>query len=180
MKQDVRNTNIYLGKFARLLRLVLENSSKEKISLEKEVEMLQTYLDLEKLRFGEDFNPLLEVGQAIEQDISYLPPMIIQPYIENAIKHGLFHQKGEKNLSVQFIKKGKEIICEIRDNGIGRQASAVINKRRSKIHNSFSQKANEKRIDLINAVEEEKISLKIEDLNPGTLVSIGFPQKHWS
>ncbi len=177
MKQDVRSTNIYLGKFASLLRLVLANSSKEKITLEKELKMLRTYLDLEKLRFGDDFNVSIIIDPQLEPDIVLIHPMILQPYIENAIKHGLLHQKGSKRLDIEFRKEGQYVICYISDNGIGRDASKAISKRREKYHTSFSQEANEKRIDLINAVEKEKVSLEISDLSPGTQVKIGFPQQ---
>lgn len=101
--------------------------------------------------------------------------MIIQPYIENAIKHGLLHQKGLKILTIHFKLHPKYLTCTINDNGIGRKASQEINARRAKYHKSFASKANEQRIDLINAVSAKKIQIQILDQHPGTQVILHFP-----
>lgn len=179
MMDDARSSNLYLSHFASLMRKTLEFSSEQFISLEDEIEMLELYLQLEKLRFGDDFH--YEVITDLNQhDPEYLiPTMLIQPYVENAIKHGLLHKKGNKQLTISFRKLDNRLCCEIRDNGVGRSKSEEINRRQPFRHHSFSTKANESRIDLINQTLSQKIDFKIIDLKEngvgvGTVVIFFF------
>ena len=170
MQKELRNANIYLGKFADLMRKTLEYSSKEHIPLNTELEILSLYLDLEKLRFGDELQSDIELDISEEYYESLqIPSMLLQPYVENAIKHGLLHKAGEKKLKIRFYTQGNHLICEIHDNGVGRKRSEKINKRRQLYHRSFASEANKKRIDLINEAAEEQISLTYEDLYEGDL-----------
>lgn len=180
MLRDIRNSNIYLGKFADLMRKILAYSSKNFISLTDETELLQLYLELEKLRFGDEFNATIhcEIDENQLDEIQ-IPSMIIQPYAENAIKHGLLHKEGFKELKIIFSFENETLTCEIIDNGIGREKSAEIKQRREKNHVSFSSKANKKRIDLIKESTNKNISLEIIDLKEsekaiGTKVVLKF------
>lgn len=103
--------------------------------------------------------------------------MLLQPYIENAIRHGLLHQKGEKKIAVyfDFDENKKRLTCSIEDNGIGRNASSAINKNRKQLHESFSTSANAKRLDLLNQNRDDKIGVVYEDLNVGTRVTVTVP-----
>lgn len=165
MLRDIRSSNIYLGKFAYLMRKILAYSSKSFISLTDETELLQLYLELEKLRFGDEFNAAIicEIDENQLEQIQ-IPSMIIQPYAENAIKHGLLHKEGFKELKIIFSFENGTLTCEIIDNGIGRKKSAEIKQRREKNHVSFSSTANKKRIDLIKESTNKNISLEIIDL----------------
>ena len=102
---------------------------------------------------------------------------LLQPYIENAIRHGLLHQKGEKKIAVyfDFDENKKRLTCSIEDNGIGRNASSAINKNRKQLHESFSTSANAKRLDLLNQNRDDKIGVVYEDLNVGTRVTVTVP-----
>ncbi len=165
MLKDIRNSNVYLGKFADLMRKTLEFSSENFIKLTQEIEILELYLELEKLRFGDDFKATIScnISDAQLQDLQ-IPSLLLQPSVENAIKHGLLHKKGQKELMINFSVKGKTLICEIVDNGVGQKKSAEIKQRREKSYPSFSTGANKKRIDLIRESTNQNISLKVIDL----------------
>jgi len=179
---DKKSASKYLGKFSDLVRNILDNSNKNEISLSHEIELLHLYLDLEKVRFENDLNVQFDIAADINTEQIFLPPMLVQPYIENAIVHGLFHKKGSRNLVIQ-IKPTLEkdyIEISIDDNGIGRKLSHQINSKR-KNHISFSNSANENRIELINQTLERKIKVEIidkkdEDQNAaGTTVKLCIP-----
>lgn len=166
LTNDVRNANLYLNKFSTLMRRILKASDNDEILLEEESAILQLYLDLEKLRFGDDFSYEFIMDAQIKPDCTYIASMIIQPFIENAVKHGLLHKKGEKKLSISF-KKEKEglLLCSIIDNGVGRKRAAEIKERGKMQHQSFATKATEKRLEILNnSSKTDKIGLEIIDL----------------
>ncbi len=178
ISKDVRNSNLYLTKFSTLMRKVLDASGQEQVLLSDEIEMLRLYLDLEQLRFGADMQYEIHCDTNVDVHGISIPSMIIQPFVENAIKHGLLHKRGEKRLSIQF-GGGKELLCAIRDNGVGRKRSAEI-KQRGAGHVSFSTAATVKRLDLIQALHGAAVSLTITDLEEngeasGTLVELKLP-----
>lgn len=182
LKQDFKNTNYYLSKYASLLRMILTNSEKNEISIEEEISMLDAYLKLEKLRFGEDFSYVIESSDELINENNKIPPMIIQPFVENAIKHGLLHHSGEKKLEIKFEQNENNIICTIEDNGIGRKMSAIINQRQGKSYQSFSTNATDKRIQLMTEFHKKDYSVQIIDLEMdnvalGTKVIISFAKK---
>ena len=164
MMEDVRSTNSYLSKFAELMRGTLELSGKQFITLEKELEMLELYLQLEKLRFGEEFQYSFQLNLSKSNSEYLIPTMLLQPYVENAVKHGLLHKEEDKRLTVSFQDSPNGFSCEITDNGVGRSKSAEISERRSSKHQSFAQEANSSRIDLINQTLNHKIDHQIIDL----------------
>lgn len=180
LKQDIKNSNLYLGKFSHLMRKILDVSQKEEITLHEEKSILELYLSLEKLRFGDEFNYYLSISENIDEFSVYLPPMIIQPYIENAIKHGLLHKKGEKKLNIDFSIEN-ELICRITDNGIGRKHAKEIKERQAEKHQSFASKATEKRVELLNHINKENYKIEIIDIENdsanGTCVIIRIPIK---
>ncbi len=182
LMNDIRASNIYLGKFADLMRMILNASGKNTISLSDEIDLLSLYLEIETLRFGEDFTTNIHTNLTQQQQENIrIPPLLIQPYVENAIKHGLLHKKGKKRLEINFFLKDQALHSTISDNGIGLKKSAQIKARRKKNHLSFATTANRKRIDLINAANHKKISFSIKDLAPdqedsGTIVHLVFPK----
>lgn len=177
LKKDIRSSNKFLVKFSTLIREVLKLSSEEYITLESELNLLNLYIDLEKLRFGEDLEVLVHCDlQEYDSDDLYIPPLLIQPYIENAFKHGLLHKKGSKKIILEFKISTHHLCCIVEDNGVGRKRSQAINQRRSQ-HQSFATHANQKRIDLLNATHQQQIELNVIDLpnESGTRVEILFP-----
>lgn len=124
LKGDVDQANRYLSKFSRLQREVLNNSDQNFISLEKEIEILTIYLELEQLRFNENFDYSILLDEEMDPEELKIPPMILQPFIENAIWHGLMPKQGLKKLSIQFkLIDDNMLECIIEDNGIGREAA---------------------------------------------------------
>ena len=180
LKQDIKNSNFYLNKFSLLMREILDVSGKDEINLSREIKLLDTYLELEKMRFGDDFIFSIHIADEIDSDHLLLPPMILQPFIENALKHGLLHKKGDKNLLIEFKLVQDILICEITDNGVGRKRSEEIKTRNSRTHQSFATEATDKRMDLLNSFNDKKYSFKIIDLleddrSLGTKVIISIP-----
>lgn len=175
---DKRLANEHLGKFSDLTRKILSTSSKKNISLEEETEMLDKYLSLESMRFVDhfEFHIQFHFDETLIDEVM-LPPMLIQPYVENAIKHGLMHITSSRMLKIDFYLDEKESIlsCEIEDNGIGRKKSSEINAAKYKGHESFSTSANAKRLALLNHSAQHKIGVEYVDLEPGTRVIIFIP-----
>jgi two-component system, LytTR family, sensor kinase len=127
LQGNVEEANRYLSRFSRLQREILNNSTQQFIALEKEIEILTLYLQLEELRFGHNFAYQLTTGTNIEMAETRIPTMIVQPFIENAIWHGLMAKTGDKKLTIDFaITEDDFLICTITDNGIGRAASALL------------------------------------------------------
>lgn len=119
----------YLAKFSRLMRQILDNSRNASITLEEEINTLENYLLIEKFCNGNRFDYTITVGDTLEKDYVQLPPMILQPFIENAIKHGLKHGDEKKgSIAVSFVEKENVLECTVTDNGIGRAKAAELNK----------------------------------------------------
>ena len=179
-KNDKRSVSNYMGKFSELIRKILDTSNISSISLKEEIDILELYLDLEKARFESDFSVELIIEPELDLENILIPPMFIQPCIENAIKHGLFHKQGLRHLkiSIAYDDVQKEYIrIEIDDDGIGRTRSRQINKTLNANHKSFAGSALESRVDLINQTIDKKISLFVIDKEDqaGTTVIIRLP-----
>lgn len=162
---DLEAANLYLSRFASLVRSVLNHSTQSRISLEEEMAQLQLYLTLENLRFNQCIHYDIIVKRPIQASKIFIPTMIIQPFVENALNHGLFHQKEEKELKVSFAEiEGNILHCQIEDNGIGRQRSLEINSQKKYKRQSKGIQVTRDRLALINQTNEGKIALEIEDL----------------
>ncbi len=177
-KKDLASN--YLADFADLMRSYLQHSQEDTVSIQDEMETLDLYLKLEKIRFDDDFEYVIHCDTQIDKEQTYIPSFLLQPFVENAIKHGLLHQSKDKKLAIRFMKISNQTLqCEIEDNGIGRVASSAIIAKRK--HQSFATKASQNRLDLLNQSTKEKIDLQIIDLydtenNPiGTKVLIQIP-----
>lgn len=179
---DRKKAIFYLGQFSDLIRKILENSDKEKISLSDEITFLKLYLNIEMARFSDKLKTSVEVSQNLDLETIFIPPMLIQPYAENAIKHGLLHLSGEKRLLIMIKPSNNKQYIEITvdDNGIGRKKSNEINRKRVN-HNSFANAANEKRISLFNLLNKKKMKIEIIDKMSadgsagGTTIVISIP-----
>lgn len=180
LANDKKQAVNYLSKFSSLTRNILEMTEKEFISINEEITTMSLYLDIEKARFDKDFE--YEINTENISDLEHkIPSMLLQPYIENAVKHGLLHKNGLKKLLITFSKDGDKIRIEIDDNGIGRQKSAELNAIKNKNHNSFATNAMQNRIDLLNKNNKNKITIDfIDKMNQsqqsqGTTVVIEIP-----
>ncbi len=174
----------YLTRFSLLIRKILENSRKKLMTLEDEVEMLDLYIEMENKRFSEKFSYKLEIDESIDQSHFYLAPMIIQPYIENAIWHGLMNKEADRNLSVRFLPSDENVICYIVDNGIGRVEARKRKKFQSSNKKSLGMEITGDHIVAINKLYQINAKVDIEDCydqkgNPiGTKVKIFLPRLH--
>lgn len=181
LKQDFKSTNYYLSKYSTLMRMILTNSERTEVDISEELTMLELYLQLEQLRFGSEFSYELICSDELKDGAVNVPPMIIQPFVENAIKHGLMHKLGEKKLTIEFYSDKDSVYCDIFDNGIGRKRSKEINDRQRKNHVSFSTSATDERLRLLEDYYGKPFDLEIHDLEvdgaaTGTKVIIRFPR----
>ena len=174
----------YLSKFSKLLRTVLVHSDKEFITLTEELEILRLYIDLESIRFKSSFNYSIECDEDMDTDEIKLPTLLIQPFVENAIWHGLMHKEGERLLSLKFSESEDSLVCTIEDNGVGRKRSAEIKmvQGHDKKHTSKGIQVSKERLQALNNTSGDN-SLRIYDLEDeygnatGTRVRINFKIK---
>jgi len=162
----------YLGKFSDLMRRILDTSDKSEVTIEKEFETIELYVLLEKARFESDFEYKITFPMGVDLSAYTIPSMIIQPFVENAIKHGLMHKTGMKALEIK-VELFEDTWCiTIDDNGIGRKASEVINQKVQK-HISFATKSIESRVKLINKTSTTTIDIEVIDKKSQDQVSLG-------
>ena len=181
MTNERRLAGEYLGKFADLMRIYLQHSQVKTVTIREETEALNLYLQLEKLRFEDSLTCSIDIGDDVNTE-QLIPSLLLQPYVENAVKHGLLHKESERILKID-IKSDHEglLICEVIDNGVGRKKSQEINKMRNPGHKSFASEATTSRLSLLNLdrenpIEEEILDLVDENGNPqGTKVTIRIP-----
>jgi tetratricopeptide (TPR) repeat protein len=165
-KNDERSANRYLSEFSTLMRAVLENSEEDFISLSRELELIELYVKLEHSRFPEKFDYTINLDAQIDTEAFQIPPMLLQPYIENAIWHGLRYKEEKGTLSIELTQKGTDIIeIRITDNGIGRKRSRELKTSNQKTQNSKGMGNIKKRIGILNTMYKDKVSVSVQDLN---------------
>jgi ligand-binding sensor domain-containing protein len=173
----------YLSKFSKLLRLVLNNSEKNFIPLSSEIEMNQLYLELESLRFKQSFHYSIQVDEQTDPESTLFPSLLLQPFIENAIWHGLMHKEGEKKLAVSFSTAGQMLSCVIEDNGIGRARAAQIKSQKLGAHHFVSKGTElaQQRVEILKQTGLATASIETKDIVnaagdvSGTRVEISIP-----
>ena len=170
----------YIASFGRLIRIVLETSKKTRIRLNVEIQMLSLYMELEAVRFSNKFSFVITKDKILSEENYYIPSMVIQPFVENAIIHGLIPKKEDKlqlNIDFKLINKNT-IICVIEDNGIGRAAAMKVKKLNEK---SMGMQITKERLDLYYKETGKPFSFRVidlldqENLPLGTRVEIIFP-----
>lgn len=176
LKGDIENSYSYITTFSQLVRNALDYSSKEFIDIEQELRLLRLYLSLEQLRFDQALHYEIETD-GVEELL--LPPFLIQPFVENALAHGLLHKEGERRLRIHFELQDK-LICTIEDNGIGREAAEKIARRQSGLHASFSSGAIERRFAILSEMYRDQFGMEYTDLLQegqavGTRVTLRIP-----
>lgn len=159
-KNDKGQALMHLSMFSKLVRKILESSMNNKISINEEITMLKYYIDLENLRFDEKFEVIYNIDDSLLDDDVLIPSLIIQPYVENSIIHGLLNKKnGIGKLEVSLKDMDDYVLCVIEDNGVGREAASRL---RDMDHKSLGTKVTEERLKIINKFDD--ISLKVVDL----------------
>ena len=174
-KDDSKSARLYLSRFSRLMRQTLENSREALVSVEDEVEALKNYLDLEKFTHNSCFD--YEILMEDEALHFLMPPLLVQPFVENSILHGVLPKKDNGKITIDFSKKNGDLMIEIRDNGIGRQAAEEAKSLKSKYHKSAGMEVTSERVEALGKNSKiEIIDLKDEDGIPqGTSVRIYLP-----
>ncbi len=180
ISSETKKASDYLNKFARLIRLILYYSAKDTISLKEELDTLALYVELEQMRFRDDFGFALKIGSDVDAQNWQVPPLILQPYVENAIVHGLAPKNGVKELLVEVSKNKSKLCFIIRDNGVGRSYSKNTRFIQNPQHKSIAMELTRKRIELTADKQNENENIKILDLTEnghptGTEVRIKLP-----
>lgn len=183
VKSDHLTASSYLTKFSRLIRLILDNSASETISLDTEIQTLQLYIEMERLRFDHVFESYVEVDANMLPETIYIPSMLLQPYVENAIWHGLLNREdGNGKLWLRFRQpKPNLLIAEVEDNGIGRAKAKELKSKETIRNKSYGMKITEDRIFLINELYHTNANVQVDDLvnsygeASGTRVTVEMP-----
>ena len=182
-RNDPKSAGKYLASFAKLVRLILENSRTKYTTIGKEVKTLEHYLELQSLRFDEKFDFKIEVDPDIERESMTIPPMLTQPFIENAIEHGIINISDKGNITIRYLLRDDLILIEVEDDGIGINRAMEIQKPGQKDHVSLATKISKERLENLNKLEKGKIVMEIIDLSTidnslhGTKVTFKIPFK---
>ncbi len=181
LKNDTDKASDYLNRFSRLIRLILQNSRSEYVNLREELEALKLYIEMESLRFEQQFDYEVKVSRGLAIDEVEIPPMLLQPYVENAIWHGLIQKEGKGRLDIVITRKNGGLQCVIEDNGIGREAARQLNSKTATRRKSMGMDITQGRISMINKLYNTRASVKVIDLKDdsgqplGTRVELNIP-----
>jgi tetratricopeptide (TPR) repeat protein len=171
LKHDPETADRYLTKFSRMMRLILEYSEHREITLAEDLEALELYLQLESLRLAGKFTYEIRVDHQIDQKTTLVPPLILQPFVENSIWHGIADKQGKGRILVDIRKERELINCVIEDNGVGRRAA----ERAAHPGRSLGMSLTKSRIDMMNRREKVPTAIKLSDLAEGFRVELNLP-----
>ncbi|MEM7371004.1 MAG: histidine kinase [Bacteroidota bacterium] len=182
ISNEPENASDYLNRFSRLIRLILQNSKSTLVPLKDELEALKLYIEMESLRFDNLFEYEVRMEKSIDMERVAIPPMLLQPYVENAIWHGLMQKKeGEGKLKLDIRRQDGHLICSIEDNGIGRDAARQLKSKSATSRKSFGMKITSDRLAMLNRLAGAKASVQVFDLQGedgegiGTRVELVIP-----
>ncbi|MGV7105352.1 tetratricopeptide repeat-containing sensor histidine kinase [Flavobacterium sp. U410] len=172
----------YLSKFSKLMRLTLEYSKENLIPIDKEIESLQNYLELEQLRFNYKFDFSILKSKELEDDMA-LPPLLLQPFVENAIIHGLVPKNEKGNITIRFELEKDNLVCTIIDDGIGFNQSQLLKENLVAVHKSMALDITKKRLEMMEAYTDKKTKVEIQELKSnenivGTQVILCLPVQY--
>ncbi len=173
LKEDAHLANESLNSFASLMRLFLESSKAKYIPLADEIRMLGHYCELTRLCYEGKFDFKIKVDKNIDAEDTEIPSMLLQPHVENAIRHGLLPKKEKGLLEIVFSSEEDELICHIRDNGIGRKAAKILKEQSSHLHKSTGMALTSERADILNEIYDVEIDISIQDLEDKTGKALG-------
>jgi LytS/YehU family sensor histidine kinase len=175
----------YLTDFAKLIRHVLQNSAHALIPLSAELQALDLYIRIERMRFDATFDYQINVAEDISPDSMRIPPLLLQPYVENAIWHGLMHKNdGHGMLKVTVSREGKDVYYVVEDNGIGREAAKLIRSKSAEKNKSMGMQITRDRMDISGKMSDTTFHVDIQDLYDvrgvpsGTRVILRMSPKH--
>ena len=181
VKNETKKASEYLNSFSRLIRLILQNSRANYVNLKDELEALGLYVEMESLRFDEHFDYEINVSNEVDVESIEIPPMLLQPYLENAIWHGLMHKKGKGKVALNLVRENGSLKCSIEDNGIGRERAMQLKSRNSTKRKSMGMKITKDRINMINKLYDSNTHVEVIDLKNkdgealGTRVDLTIP-----
>jgi len=185
LDKDVEGSNRFITGFSRLIRQTLDISAKREIPLSEEIIYLSTYLELEKTRFENKFTYEIRVADGLNAEQVYVPPMMLQPFVENSIRHGIrYRTDSSGKIVVSFARTDHELTCSVEDNGVGREASRLFKSNNPIEYQSKGMKLIADRVEFLNMHSANPITISIEDLtdeseNPtGTRVTMKFPLEY--
>ncbi len=180
-KNDNATASKFLTKFSRMVRHILESSRTDFIEMGQEITNLENYLALQKLRFSDKFDYHIEIDKDIDEESTAIPPMLIQPFIENAIEHGIKPKETKGHIDIRFKKKGKQLYCEVDDDGVGRDKAGSL---KPTDHKSRATAIVQERLQTISRKMKQNFLFEIIDLKTdanvslGTRVVIGLPIRY--
>lgn len=165
----------YLTKFARLMRLVLENSEKKEVILSSDLHALELYMQLEALRMNHKFTYEIKVDDSMDLENTLVPPLLLQPFVENSIWHGITQKSGIGKIMVSIVRNGSMISVVVEDDGVGLPQKTIAETGMQKVKQSLGMRITSERIALINKVKESGASMNIISINKGTRVELILP-----
>jgi ligand-binding sensor domain-containing protein len=182
IKNETEKASDYLNRFSKLIRLILQNSRAEYVNLKDELEALKLYMEMESIRFDHRFDYVVRVGSGLQLENIEIPPLLLQPYVENAIWHGLAKKSDGKNrLDLTITRQNGLLHCRIEDNGIGREAAQKMKSESTSTHRSMGMYITRDRLSALNKVQQANADVVITDLKhedgtaAGTRVEINIP-----
>ena len=164
LKNESDAASDYLTKFSKLIRLILQNSQAKAVCLENELEALSLYIDMETSRFEDQFTYQIILDPSLEIEHLEVPPLIIQPYVENAIWHGLMNKGDKGHLLIELHRERNTLCCVISDDGVGRKRAAVLKSKSANKNKSLGMQITAHRLELINALNEKATTVEVTDL----------------
>ena len=168
-KNDAKSADYYLGKFAKLMRGILENSEEKEIPLSEELKILENYIQLEAVRMQKKFDYEIKTSDDIDAENTFVPPMILQPFVENSIWHGLAKKENAGMLKIEVKKEKKLLNCIIIDNGVGRKNTGQTSKK------SYGIKLTKERLAIFDRSRNSDVGVFYSDLDNGTKVEVKLP-----
>ncbi len=172
-RNEVKEADNYLGKFAKLMRQILENSEMKEVTLADDLVALENYMQLEALRLRNKFTWSVIIDPLIDINNTLIPPLILQPFVENSIWHGISNKNGIGEIRIYISKKEDMIHCVVEDNGVGRKMAV---KESSNVQNkSFGMQITQARIDILNRLKKSSAEVSLADLAEGLRVEVKLP-----
>jgi len=175
-KHDSVKATLYTTKFAKLMRMILENSEQKEIPIAEDLKALELYMQLEALRMNNKFTYEIKVDENIDQDNTLIPPLILQPFVENSIWHGFAQKQGEGKILIYIHKDGNMISCIVEDNGNGKDESAYTKAGDNTGKKSLGMKITKARIDIINSLKKSNAAVTTSYLEEGTKIEVKLPE----
>jgi hypothetical protein len=166
----------YLARFAKLMRLVLENSEKKEVTLADDLKALELYMQLEALRMNHKFSYEIKIDDALDAETTFVPPLLLQPFVENSIWHGIAHKQGNGKITLHIVKEDSMVKCIVEDDGVGRKQAAAINEQQPLTEKkSLGMKITNTRINILNKLKNTSAGVQLTDLVHGTRVELRLP-----